>query len=298
MQYGLSAKEVGDALRRASDELGRNKTVLAFYLFDMEERRLYQVSGHASTVHFGEAQLDMEPRRTREYVQVGRALQHLELVDNAFEELGWSKVTALLPVVQRDTQREWVEFAKGHSFRELREEVGGCRAGDLPGEGGDYGLVRKRVTVTARLEDAHYAMFEEARVRFSESAEDLLSDEELIVELLRRAMHGDAPKEPRPEVEPNVEELSEPTRQEVLRRDHHRCRNCQQPFDLHVHHIVFRQFGGSNAPPNLITLCANCHALVHRGFLVIGPDRSFRSASGRPIIRGVRTPGSPQPPPG
>ena len=96
LRSGLSADQVGERLRNAADELGRNKRVLAYYLAEMEDRQLYQVSGHGSTVHFGDAQLDLEPRRTREYIQVGRALQDLVLLDES--DLGWSKVTALLPV--------------------------------------------------------------------------------------------------------------------------------------------------------------------------------------------------------
>ena len=34
LTHGLTALEVGARLRSASDELGRNKRVLAFYLFD------------------------------------------------------------------------------------------------------------------------------------------------------------------------------------------------------------------------------------------------------------------------
>lgn len=151
LSFGLNALEVGERLRSAADQLGDNKRVLAFYLADMEDRRLYQVSGHGDTAHFGEAQLDMERRRTREYVQVGRALQELCLIDDAFLEgdISWSKVLARLPVVQRDTQTAWIEFAKENTFRELRHEVRGCEPGYLPGEGSTYGLIHKRIVVQA-----------------------------------------------------------------------------------------------------------------------------------------------------
>ena len=123
--FGLSAHEVVERLRYAVDEIGRHKHVLAWYLADMEERRLYQVSGHGSTVHFAATQLDMDARRTREYVQVGRSLRELDLLNDALEsgELSWSRAVALLPVVQRETQKPWVDFAREHTYRELREEV-------------------------------------------------------------------------------------------------------------------------------------------------------------------------------
>ncbi|WP_341285794.1 RNA-guided endonuclease IscB [Priestia megaterium] len=53
-------------------------------------------------------------------------------------------------------------------------------------------------------------------------------------------------------------------REYVLHRDHHKCQNpncknkAKEPI-LQVHHIVYRDNGGSDAPSNLITLCTKCH---------------------------------------
>ncbi len=59
------------------------------------------------------------------------------------------------------------------------------------------------------------------------------------------------------------------TRRRVLARDGHRCVHCQGSGNLHVHHIVFRQDGGTNDLSNLMTLCAHCHGMIHDGFLKI-----------------------------
>jgi hypothetical protein len=53
-------------------------------------------------------------------------------------------------------------------------------------------------------------------------------------------------------------------REYVLHRDGHTCQNpnCQnkdQSPILEIHHIVFRDNSGSDAPSNLITLCTTCH---------------------------------------
>jgi len=82
LPVGLSAREVAARLRHAADAIGHHKYVLAFYLADMDHRRLYQLTGHGSTIHFGETQLEMDARRTREYVQVGRTLRELALVES------------------------------------------------------------------------------------------------------------------------------------------------------------------------------------------------------------------------
>jgi len=52
------------------------------------------------------------------------------------------------------------------------------------------------------------------------------------------------------------------TRRRVRDRDQ-TCRFCGTYKDLHVHHIVYRSQGGSDDPTNLITLCAEHHAVVH-----------------------------------
>jgi len=58
------------------------------------------------------------------------------------------------------------------------------------------------------------------------------------------------------------------TKAYVLHRDNYKCQNkkCKGHTDkLEVHHKVFRSKGGTDTPDNLITLCADCHKLLHRG---------------------------------
>ena len=304
--HGLNANEVGARLRDASDELGRNKRVLAFYLFDMDERRLAQLSGHGSAVHFAETQLDMEARRVREFIQVGRSLQSLTLIDEAFcnGEIRWSRVVMRLPGVQRETQQGWLEYAKTATCRDLRAEVSGCRPGDLPGEGSDYGLIHLKVNFQARLGDTDLSWVEQARMQLSKSPENLLTDTELLVELSRRVLvDGERPprgsdvqpsevhpSEALPKAERNDQEVPDETRDEVLRRDQHRCRNCNCHLDVQVHHVLPRRQGGSNLSHNLVTLCGICHASAHRSLLVISGDPNhevwFTSNTGHPIPRG------------
>ena len=53
------------------------------------------------------------------------------------------------------------------------------------------------------------------------------------------------------------------TRKAVYRRDGWRCALCDSTKYIQIHHIVKRSQGGTNTPHNLITLCADCHALAH-----------------------------------
>jgi 5-methylcytosine-specific restriction endonuclease McrA len=56
-------------------------------------------------------------------------------------------------------------------------------------------------------------------------------------------------------------------RQEILRRDGWRCQSCGAMSNLEVHHKQFRSHAGDDLEDNLITLCASCHANLHRSIL-------------------------------
>lgn len=57
----------------------------------------------------------------------------------------------------------------------------------------------------------------------------------------------------------------------ILARDNHTCRNCgavssvTNYVELHVHHKIERNQGGTNRANNLITLCLKCHTAHHAG---------------------------------
>ncbi len=57
--------------------------------------------------------------------------------------------------------------------------------------------------------------------------------------------------------------ISKATRKAVYRRDGYRCAICDSTKYLQIHHCIKRSQGGTDLPQNLITLCADCHALAH-----------------------------------
>lgn len=59
-------------------------------------------------------------------------------------------------------------------------------------------------------------------------------------------------------------------REAVLYRDNYTCQCCgKKHVRLEVHHIIFRNLGGTDDEKNLITLCEKCHKAVHDGILVL-----------------------------
>jgi 5-methylcytosine-specific restriction endonuclease McrA len=53
-------------------------------------------------------------------------------------------------------------------------------------------------------------------------------------------------------------------REQVLHRDGWRCQSCGAMSNLEVHHSEFRSHSGEDSDDNLLTLCASCHASIHR----------------------------------
>ena len=57
--------------------------------------------------------------------------------------------------------------------------------------------------------------------------------------------------------------ITNATRKKVYRRDGYRCALCDSTQYIQIHHAVPRGEGGTDHEQNLITLCADCHALAH-----------------------------------
>ena len=63
----------------------------------------------------------------------------------------------------------------------------------------------------------------------------------------------------------------------VRRRDGHCCQapGCTGRGKLHVHHLVFRSHGGTDAAWNLVLVCSACHRLIHLGLLRVSGRAPF-----------------------
>ncbi len=93
-------------------------------------------------------------------------------------------------------------------------------------------------------------------------------------------------------------ECDEPTplwlRREILARDRFRCCTCGCRKNLTVHHKRWRRYGGRTVHENLLTLCEDCHSLVHARLLRIqgSIDGGLRFLDVRgDDVRALRPPG-------
>ena len=51
------------------------------------------------------------------------------------------------------------------------------------------------------------------------------------------------------------------------KRDGYVCQICGSPDHTEGHHLIDYRYGGAANKENIITLCHNCHQLVHKGKL-------------------------------
>ncbi|MFQ5506669.1 MAG: Holliday junction branch migration DNA helicase RuvB, partial [Planctomycetota bacterium] len=83
------------------------------------------------------------------------------------------------------------------------------------------------------------------------------------------------------------EKTGDELRQWVLSRDGRRCLCCSSKNNLTVHHKHWRRHGGRTIARNLMTLCEDCHSLIHAGLLVVRgriPDKlRFTDRNGRDL---------------
>ncbi|MHC4481044.1 MAG: hypothetical protein ACYS1C_08790, partial [Planctomycetota bacterium] len=150
---GLPVEELERRLHRWNRATDLGHRALAFYLHDMQVRRVFQATGHSSAVHYATARLGMSRRRARELVEAGRALAELPKVDGAFAggRLSWSKVRLLTEVTVPKTQEAWLVRARQVSCRDLEHEVRASERGCPPGKD-RMGLPPVRFHVGASLD--------------------------------------------------------------------------------------------------------------------------------------------------
>ena len=63
------------------------------------------------------------------------------------------------------------------------------------------------------------------------------------------------------------------TKKRIKQRDSYRCQICGDNngkiydsgviVEAQAHHILYGEKGGSNKPDNMVTLCDQCHAVIH-----------------------------------
>jgi hypothetical protein len=75
-----------------------------------------------------------------------------------------------------------------------------------------------------------------------------------------------------------IGDITEKTRDEVLKRDNNQCVICKRRELLQLHHIIKRKDGGNHTADNLVTLCASCHRHIETGDVEYATNKCFKNA--------------------
>ncbi len=197
MREGLRFEELEERLGlayRASTGLHR---VVAFYLQELQERRLFQLAGCRSAVQYAVSRHGMSRREARDLLRVGQALQDLPAIDEAFAnaELCWSKVRDLVKVASREHEAKWLEKARELSIEELALEIKLAKPGEAPRARDDRkGLPELRLKLTTSLPVDVFAKWERVKQKLQEQPERQLQEWECFEALcdLGLALEDDA----------------------------------------------------------------------------------------------------------
>jgi len=179
MVAGLPVAEVQARLLKGMRLGDTGKRLLAFYLADMDERCLYQASGHSSTRHYALQVLHLDRPRTSELLTVGRALLTLPAIDRAFCEgrLSWSKVLELARVVSPEHEAKWLDRALSLSYQALVLEVRLSKPGSAPRDPKDRkGLRKIRFPISARVDTLTFKKWDLAKQKASDARGTAVDD--------------------------------------------------------------------------------------------------------------------------
>ena len=142
---------------------GMGERGLGFYLLDFTERGLYRKFGFSSTTQFALMRFQISPKKTHNLLRIARTIEELPLIDEAFAkgEVSWSSVRELTRVATRETEKEWLDFARGSTLRAIERAVSGVRRGERPPKDA-YGLTRTKLKVVAELPIEDHAVWQAA----------------------------------------------------------------------------------------------------------------------------------------
>jgi hypothetical protein len=179
-------------LRLARGAHQQAEYALATLLYELQRTRRYTERGHASVVAYGEAELDLTPRQTRDLVFVAKRLPALPALDAAFRSgrVGYTKAREVARVATPETDAAWTNRAMQTTNRALERQVAAAQRGDDPPADPDAepGPARVRVTVAMSAADADVLAAAFARLRLEGGFGTDVENGTLLAEMARRML--------------------------------------------------------------------------------------------------------------
>jgi hypothetical protein len=161
-------------------------------LREAEELRVWREVGCATILEYLERELGYTPRQGRERLRIARALRDLPELEASLAsgELKHTAIRELTRVVMPETERAWLDRARGKTIRELEELVAGRSPGDLPDDPQLPPDQRPGRLVFEDILPEVRALARQARVILAGELGESLDDNAFLAQLFGSALRG------------------------------------------------------------------------------------------------------------
>jgi hypothetical protein len=145
--------------------------------------------GYGSFGEYVERLFGYKPRSTQEKLRVAEALEQLPAIAQALEigELNWSAVRELTRVAVAETERDWLEVARGKTVHQLEALVAGKSPGDRPSSANQPDA--RRLVLRFEVAPETLALFREAMNKLRRDGGPLDDDSALML-MARHVLGG------------------------------------------------------------------------------------------------------------
>ncbi len=153
-------------------------------------REIWRSLGKPSLFAYMEDVLGYAPTVARERLRVATALDEMPVLAEALGtgEQSYSALRELTRIVTPNTQRAWVDAARGKNLRQIEELVSVHRRGDLPTDRPNPDLKPK--IVRFEISTATFALLRQAQHLLTEETGRYLDDDELVATLCTAVIDG------------------------------------------------------------------------------------------------------------
>jgi hypothetical protein len=179
-----------DALVR----LARTRAGLDFeegrWLLAAQRARVHDRLGYGSFLEYVARLFGYAPRLTQDKLRVAEALETLPQLAQALRDgkASWSCARELTRVATTDTERAWLERARGRTVREVEKLVAGHRPGSMPDDAAEPS--RQRHVLRFEVSGEVLATFREAMAKVRRDAGESLDDDSALLLLTRHVLAG------------------------------------------------------------------------------------------------------------
>lgn len=288
--------------KKSAGTLTRYRALLGRLLLAIERTGAYLEHGCSGAVHYAIMQLGLPLKTARLLIRAARELESLPylLYLANHGEIEWSKLREIVRVATPQTERQWAEKCRNHTYAEIEDMVARSHWGEVPSdqpvltgprselrcrlEPDQMAVLERGLQLMCQITGRALSMAEAIELLFAEKLAGQDVDEEIVDKVRHECMKDlgwtdliNADTEACPAqheiaiVNPKSRVPTPAQRRQILRRDGYRCcvPGCPNSLWLDVHHILYYSVGGLTAPDNLITLCTRCHKNIHNKRLVI-----------------------------